>query len=189
MNLLWCNKAVLLFSQSPRKRQTSGFTELFSYRCTCSSNFFMVVLASEDAKRKPWTSFSLFSKAIFKPWTWWSDWRCSSSNSHNCKITARIHTSQVNLYGEESTTAEEYKYCMCVCIPSPPRTIIISSTFKPWLLLANDHKLCYCSIFKLASPIPALISYSTFLSTDTAPPSLSVTCNTLCIVSACLLLH
>lgn len=151
---MWCNKAILLFPHSPKKWQTPCFTELLSYCCTCSSSCFIVVLVPEDASRRScsfWeeaiTSLSLFSKAIFKSWTQCSDWRCCSSSSRNWKMTVRMQSRQVSLGTEESAAAEEFKHGKYLRIPSVQRTEIISSTSKPSLLLATEHKLCYVTIF------------------------------------------
>lgn len=177
--------AVLTWSQ----KATDAFLHcVISYRWTCSSSCFIVVLVPEDANRRSWSfweeaisSLSLSSKAVFMSRTQCSDWRCCSSNSCSCKITVRIHSSQVSLYREKSAAAEEFRYCGFLHRPSSQRTVIISSTFKPSLLPADEHNLCYFTTFTLASPIPLLMSCSTVGSTGTAPSTLLVTCDIFCI--------
>lgn len=161
---------------------------LLSYRCTCSSSCFTVVLAPKDANRRScslWeeavTSLSLLSKAVFKSRTQRSDWRRCSSNSCNCKIKVGIQSSQVSLYrgvsccwriqalhisahSLYSKSCNHFKYIQT-----------FSSTSKGTQTVLLHHPLYW--------PLPSLhwFPISTVLSTDTAPAALSVACDTLCI--------
>lgn len=126
-----------------------------------SFSWFIGVLISKHASSRfcnTWAqavaSLCTWFQAVFHSQMQWSHWRWFSSASHNCKITERVHSHQVIFYTEESTSAWGFMYCRYLPIPSAQRTVIISSTFRALLRLANEHKLYYFIIFysSLAHP-------------------------------------